>query len=414
MSTRPDELVDVAADGGTPVALDVPPPIVSESATLTPALWMRYAAEPSRVRTGNRVRLLRDGRATFPEMLAAIAGAHQHVNLASYTFNSDVTGRTFAEALTERAKAGVEVNLIYDAIGSSDASQDIFDRMTAAGVNVIEYHPLRPWAPRWGWWRRDHHKILVVDGEIGFTGGVNIADSFAPPEKGGGGWRDTHIKIEGPVVGDLQRFFIAVWRRAGGRRLHKKAYLPPLKQAGATPSRVIGNTLLWNRWAIRKAVLQAFRAAERSIWIANAYFIPDNTIFAELLRARARGVDVRLMLPRKSDVKIVAFAARSYYQALLDEGVRIFEWTGPMLHAKTMVVDGVWSAVGSFNLDRWSLLNNLEVSLTLFDPAVAAELERMFVEDALLCEEIVPAAWRLRPARERWLERLAGLLSPWL
>src|SRR4051812_7447156 len=234
MSSVPDDAKAVA-----PAAEEIPAPVAV--APLPPSIWTRYAAEPERVRTGNRSRLLRDGIAAFPEMLAAIAAAKKHVNLASYMFNSDVTGRTFAAALAERAKAGVEVNLIYDAIGSSDAVQEMFDTMTSAGVNVIEYHPIRPWAPRWGWWRRDHRKILVIDGEIGFTGGVNISDVYMPPEKGGGGWRDTHLKIEGPVVADLQRAFISVWRRAGGRRLHKKAYLPVLKQVGATPARVIGN-----------------------------------------------------------------------------------------------------------------------------------------------------------------------------
>ena len=386
----------------------------SPASPLPPGVWMRYASDPARVRTGNRARLLRDGAAAFPEMLAAIAAAKKHVTLAIYIFASDDVGEQFAAALSERAKAGVSVNVLYDAIGSSEASYAIFDGMRAAGVNVIEYHPIRPWQPRWGWWRRDHRKILVIDGETGFTGGINIAKQYAPPEKGGGGWRDTHVRLEGPVVGDLQRFFMATWRRAGGRRLPKRDYLPPLRQAGATPARVVGNTLVFNRWAIRRAVLAALREARKSIWIANAYFVPDHGVLAELLRARARGVDVRIMVPRKTDVKVVAFASRSYYQVLLDEGIRIFEWNGPMLHAKTMVVDGVWSTVGSFNLDRWSLLNNLEVTVSLFDPEVAAELERMFTADTERCSEIDPTQWRIRRTRDRILEWLAGWLSPWL
>src|SRR5579859_2517112 len=369
---------------GNPASVGVPPSVGVASepppvarVRLPDELWARYSAVPRRVRHGNRVVLLRDGRATFPEMLSAIEGARLHVNLASYMFRSDSTGNVFAEALSAKARTGVQVNLLFDAIGSSDADYALFESMRAAGVDVIEYGPLRPWMRRWSWWRRDHRKILVVDGKIGFAGGVNIADVFAPAETGGGGWRDTHLRIEGPSVADLQRFLIAVWRRAGGRRLDRKEYLPPLAEVGVTPARVVGNTLIWNRWAIRKSVLTAFRAARRSIWVANAYFIPDGSILGELLRARARGVDVRLMLPRKSDVPMVALASRHGYQLLLDEGVRIFEWTGPMLHAKTMVVDGIWSAVGSFNLDRMSLVNNLEVSVNLFDPVVGQELEKM-------------------------------------
>jgi cardiolipin synthase len=400
VSSAPDE----RGTGKSPVA----------TVPLAPAVWLRYAVAPERVRLGNRVQLLRDGIATFPAMLDAIAGAKKHVNLASYTFAGDATGRIFAAALSEKAKAGVEVNVLYDAIGSGDTPAALFESMAQAGVNTVEYHPVRPWRARWGWWRRDHRKILVVDGEVGFAGGINIADSYQPAEKGGGGWRDTHVKVEGPVVSDLQRFFIAVWRRAGGRRLDKKAYLPVLGMPGVSPARVVGNTLLWNRWAIRKAALNAFRAARTRIWIANAYFLPDGPILGELMRARGRGVDVRVMVPGRSDVPITAAATRSYFQLLLDEGIRVFQWNGPMLHAKTMVVDGVWSAVGSFNLDRWSLANNLEVSLNLFDPVVGAELEKMFEDDAKLCSEITQEAWRLRSARDRVIEWIARLLAPWL
>ncbi len=396
------------------LALPPVPPAPPEPPSGPPPDWIRYAVDSRRVRHGNRIHLLRDGAATFPAMLAAIDEAKAHVNLASYTFASDSTGRTFAEALKARAKEGVEVNVIYDSIGSNDASQEIFDDMTAAGVNVVEYHPIRPWRARWGWWRRDHRKILVVDGTAGFAGGLNIADAYNAPDKGGGGWRDTHLKLEGPSVSDLQRFFIAVWRRAGGRRLDKKRYLPPVAAVGRTPVSIVGNTLLWNRWAIRRAALTAFRAAKKKIWIANAYFIPDNTILGELLRARDRGVDVRFMLPRVNDVAVVGLASRSFYKVLLDEGVRVFEWVGPMLHAKTMTIDGVWSAVGSFNLDRWSIVQNLEVSVNSFDPEVAAGLEAMFTEDLAKCVEVTRETWRLRSWRERTLEWLASWLSPWL
>ena len=391
-----------------------PGPIPASAPAIAPAEWTRYAMDPARVREGNHVEVLRDGSGTFPAMLEAIAGARRHVNLATYTFASDGTGRTFAEALSERARAGVEVNVIYDSIGSTDASEDVFEGMRRAGVNVIEYHPIRPWKPRWGWWRRDHRKILVVDGEVGFAGGLNIADLYAAPEKGGAGWRDTHVRLEGPAVEDLQRFFIAVWRRAGGRRLAKRRYLPPLVPVAGTPVRVVGNTLLWNRWAIRRSALTAFRAARRTIWIANAYFVPDGTILGEIVRARGRGVDVRVMVPGKNDNPVVGWAARSLYAMLLGEGVRVFEWMGPMLHAKTMVVDGIWSTVGSFNLDRWSLFNNLEVSVNAFDPAVGGELERMFTQDMLLCEEITAERWQRRPASWRVKEWLCGWLKPWL
>ena len=379
-----------------------------------PLDWRRYATDPFRVRSGNRVALLRDGIATYPAMLDAIAAASRHIDLSTYLIADDGTGRIFASALMEKARAGVEVNLLYDAFGCRDTPAAFFDQLAAAGINVVEYHPFKPWRARWGWLRRDHRKILVVDGTIGFAGGLNLADLYAPPEKGGGGWRDTHLKLEGPIVSDLQRFFIGVWRRAGGRKLDKKAYMPPLAEVGGTPARVVGNTLFWNRWAIRKAALHAFRAARKSIWIANAYFIPDGTILGEILRARARGVDVRIMVPGRSDVPLTAAATRANYRLLLDEGIRIFEWKGSMLHAKTMVVDGLWSAVGSFNLDRMSLVNNLEVSVSLFDPVAAAELQKMFEDDQKLCDEILADRWSRRSFGDRVFEWLASLFSPWL
>ncbi len=167
----------MSAAPGSTEAQAQPPPVAH--VPIPDEVWARYAAVPRRVRPGNRVALLRDGRATFPEMLAAIAKASRHINLASYMFRSDSTGKVFAEALSAKARAGVQVNLLFDAIGSSDAEAGLFDRMRGAGVEVIEFHPIRPWLPRWGWWRRDHRKILVVDGEVGFAGGVNIADVFS-------------------------------------------------------------------------------------------------------------------------------------------------------------------------------------------------------------------------------------------
>lgn len=380
-----------------------------------PERVISYAIAPERLSPGNRVEILRDGRAAYPAMLAAIERARRTINLETYILASDRTGWRFARALAERARAGVEVNLLFDAIGGWELSPDYLRYLSDAGVRVLDYHPIAPWRTRWGWNTRDHRKILVVDAEIGFTGGINISDDYAPYEEGGGGWRDTHCQVEGPVVRELVRLFIDAWRRCHGPPLDTRLHLAtPDEARGAVPASVLENSVFRNRSAIRRAYLHAVKQARRTIYITNAYFIPDQGLLRALRNARKRGVDIQIMVPASSDVVAVWFASRALYKRLLSWGVRIFEWQESMLHAKTAVIDGLWSTIGSCNLDHRSFRLNQEANLVFLDEVVGRQMVAMFESDKKLCQEVSLEAFERRPLRWRLLERLCYLFRSWL
>jgi cardiolipin synthase len=298
----------------------------------------------------NGVRLLINGREAFPEMLSAIRGARQSVLLEMYWFDSDRVGRTFAAALTDAARRGVKVAVIYDAIGSLGASPQMFDELRAEGIHVLEYNPVAPWRRRFRLdrlTRRDHRKILLVDGTLGFTGGVNLADQWAPEEEErGGGWRDDMIRVEGPAVDGFLRCFAGAWRRQAGE-------LPPfVAEALAAPEplptarseghrvQVVGEVGLGGRHAMGSSYLVAIYRSDRRVWIKNSYFVPDRRVVRALRRAARRGVDVRVIVPGESDVPVTAWASRHVWGRLMRSGVRIYQWTRGILHSKTAVVDG--------------------------------------------------------------------------
>lgn len=335
---------------------------------------MKYCPRPRQVRPGNRVVLLVGGGQAYPEMLDAIEGARHHINLAVYIFRNDTVGTRFAEALARAVERGVEVNVVYDAMGCLETPRAFFDDLEAKGVHVLEYHPLRPWRPRWAWFNRDHRKILVVDGGVGFTGGINICDDEAPESWQGKGWRDLHVRVDGPAVRDLQRAFRRIWRQAHGRRMRARHYLRVVEPAGTSPVRVVGNFGLWNRLSIHRAMTRAIGRSRKFIYIENAYFLPGERLLRGLLRAAARGVQVRIVVAGKSDIPIIARATRALYPRLLAAGVQIFEWNRTVLHSKAACIDGLWSEVGTYNLDHWSALRNLEIAVNVFDPAFATTL----------------------------------------
>jgi len=364
---------------------------------------------------GNQLRLLRNGSAAYPEMLAAIAAAEQQILLEMYWFGSDSIGRKFAAALGAAAQRGVEVAIIFDAVGSVGASDDMFAELMRVGAQVIEYNPIAPWKRRFRLsrlTRRDHRKILVVDGKIGFTGGINIADYWLPPEDGGAGWRDDMVRIEGPAVAGLSDCFARVWARLRGRELRVPEALreppPPSRARLRTPAvRVLGQRFIRTQREISRAYLHYLRRAERRIFIANSYFVPDGRVLRALARAARRGVDVRIIVPGQSDVDIVRHASRAVWGRLLRAGVRIFEWEESVLHAKTAVVDGLWSTTGTFNFDYMSLRMNLEVNVSVLDARFAERLEASFLQDFELSREVLPVDFRFRPLGQRLLEYLA-------
>ena len=359
---------------------------------------------------GNRVTLLKDGREAFPSMISAIEGASSTINLETYMLRSDRTGWRFGEILAKKSSEGVEVNIIYDSLGSLDCGEDFLQFLQSRGINIMEYNPIAPWKKGWRWLRRNHRKILVVDGRVGFTGGINIADDYSDPSEGGKGWRDTHIKIEGPVVRELQRLFLSTWKKSAGER----KYFPYLEESGDTPVQIVGSREIRNRKAIKKAYINAIKNAKQSIYLTNAYFIPDRGILRAIWNACKRGVELVLILPGVSDVKVVQYASRSLYSRLLSQGVKIYEREGKVLHSKTAVIDGIWSTIGSYNMDHRSYLYDLEVNAIIYGREFGEKVKRVFIDDLKDCSKIELDKWKERPLKEKLFEKFCFRFRHWM
>lgn len=329
---------------------------------------------------GNRVRVFRDGDETFPAMLRAIASAERYVCLETYILRDDKTGWEFAEALAARARAGVEVSMLFDGWGSMALGGDYREYLTGNGVRMYEYHPVMPWRQGFELNRRDHRKQLIVDGRAGFLGGINIADEYRSRD-GEPAWRDTQIEVEGPAVRRMLRLFSHTWLRHGGAPFHADLYRERTPDMGSVAVQVLGNRSHFDRGAIKRAYIAAFSKAREKILITNSYFVPDGEIRRALQHAARRGVRVALLLAGKTDVRLLQAASRFYYHGLLDHGIELYEWTQSTLHAKTAVVDSHWSTVGSYNLNWRSLFHNLECNLIVHDKNAAADIEKMFWDD---------------------------------
>jgi cardiolipin synthase len=359
---------------------------------------------------------LRAGRETFPAMLSAIRTAQSHVHLEMYILRGDHVGTEFKLAMIERAKSGVHVRLIYDSLGSFGLPGAYVSELQQAGVETIEFHPVAPWRPRWGLNQRDHQKILVVDDRVGFTGGINIGDEYVPLEAGGGGWHDMHVRVEGPAVFDLARLFRSMWIKNGGAPFPEPS-MPRTEAASDAHTalvQVISNARIRTRFQMRRAYLFAVRRAEDRISIMNAYFIPERRLRREFVRAVQRGVNVRLIVPGSTDITAVYYATRFLFARLLRRGVRIFEWQDRMMHAKSAVIDGVWSTIGSYNLDRRSLLHNLEVGVIVIDRGVGKMLDTQFEVDLQHCREVDLATWERRSMWHKFLEWFFFQFRYWL
>ena len=346
-------------------------------------------------------------------MLRAIEEARRQILLEMYWFGSDTLGRRFAEALSKAAQRGVEVLVIYDSIGSWEADTGMFEQMEEQGVRVIEFNPVMPWRRRFRLdrlSRRDHRKILVVDACRGFTGGINIGNEWLPDSEGGAGFRDDMVCIEGPAVLGLMNCFFRTWSAQQGEALERSLLagaspLPPAP-AGTQEVRVLGEARFRKRREIVAAYLRNIYRATKRVWITNSYFVPDRSVVRALRLAALRGVDVRVLLPGVSDIAIVRHAGRAMYQRLLRAGVRIFELSGTVLHAKTAVIDGRWSTIGTFNLDYRSLRWNLEVNVAVQDTGFASEMEESFSRDLEQSVEIDLKGFAARPWSDRFWEAL--------
>jgi cardiolipin synthase len=387
----------------------------------------RYCLTPHRMKPGHRLSVLVDGAEAYPAMLAAILGARREVLLETYIFESDATGKRFHHALCDRALAGVSVRLVVDGAGSWNLSGPDREALLDAGAHLATFHPVRPWRRHWGWSVRDHRKLLVVDEDMAFTGGLNIGDEYAPREWGGKGWHDVHVRVHGPVVADLRRSFFDAWRYASPDGVPKRLTHPrplPAKHPPEVPgpaaaegtgramSLAIGR--FRDRRLIEKHLQRAVSLSQTRVFIHSAYFIPNRRWRKTLRRAAMRGVDVRVMVPHHSDVPGIVYASRHTYASLLRGRVRIFEYLPTMLHAKSIVVDGAWCSIGSYNLDQRSLQYNWELVLSIVDDEAAFALEERFARDLVLCREVDPDEWRRRPFWERLQERIFYYFRLWL
>jgi cardiolipin synthase len=372
---------------------------------------------------GNRVLLLADGQATYAAMFKALENAKDHINLESYIIEDDETGRKFADLLLRKQREGVQVHIIYDSLGSMLSPDSFFQRLRDEGIQVVAFNPLNPLAgeKKWGLTHRDHRKILIVDGKVAIIGGVNISKVYSStPFKRGKNekvpihWRDTDIQIEGPAVAELQKLFLDTWMMQREAKPALRDYFPELKEEGNALVRVIGSTPGETNRVPFIVYVSVISFAETSIHLTNSYFFPDEQIIKALTDAARRGVDVKIILPGITDSLLALHAQRSYYSKLLQAGVQLYEHSNSLLHAKTAIVDSVWSTVGSTNMDYLSLLNNDEVNAIILSKEFAGEMEKMFAGDLANSKQIQWEEWKNRPLLPRTREWFVSLFVRWL
>ena len=377
-------------------------------------LQTMYALTGSPLVDGNRVEILRNGVQIFPSMLSAIRAAQKTINLEFYIYWDGEIGRQFAEALAERARAGVHVKAVLDAVGSAPMSRSLIEFLQRNGIDLEWYHPLR-WYTLSRFNHRTHRKLMVVDGSVGFSGGVGIADEWLGDADSKDHWRETVLRVEGPAVTQMQFAFMDNWVKSRGELLTGLDYFPQVSPSGNQRTQVIKSSPSEGSSTVKLLYIVSIVSATKSIYISNAYFVPDRDTERALQSAVRRGVDVRVIVPGEfTDVPLVREASRMHYETLLRRGIRIFEYQPTMMHAKTMVVDGIWSTVGSSNFDDRSFRLNDEVNVNVYDEGIAQQMEAMFHEDLARCEEITMRKWFRRPRWSRIKEAIADMLKPQL
>jgi cardiolipin synthase len=369
----------------------------------------------SALTVGNNVVLLQDGPSTYKAMFEAIAAAKDHVNMESYIIEDGEIGERFAGLLLDRQAHGVQVNMIYDSAGTFGTKNAFFQRLRDAGVQVLEFNPINPLAAKKTWApdHRDHRKLLIVDGRTAILGGVNISSVYSTGSSPRAareavdlttGWRDTDIRIDGPAVAEFQKLFLDTWQKQNGTALAPKDYFPAVAAQGGEIVRAIGSTPDDEYSLVYLTLISAIATAERQVHLINAYFVPDPQLVRALLEAAARGVDVKLILAAHTDSSSAHYAGRSHYEQLLEGGVKIYERRGGLVHAKTAVVDGVWSLVGSSNLDWRSALDNDEINAVILSRDFAARMEASYAADIAASDAIDLETWRQRPFMLRMRE----------
>lgn len=389
-------------------------------------LALEAALSDSPLSAGNKVQLLQDGPSTYQAMFAAIEAARDHINLETYILDDDPIGRRFAAALIAKQRAGVQVNLIRDSVGTLRTPAAFFEELRSAGIAIVVFNPVNPLTAKAGWDvnQRDHRKLLIVDGKTAFTGGINISSVYsssgsrAEPSTGRPGselpWRDTDLQVDGPVVAEFQKLFIETWEKQKGPSLAKRRYYPPLTRQGDEVVHAIAGAPDEPYSLIYATLISAIDSAEKEVLVTNAYFVPDPQLVASLKGAVARGVDVKLVLPAVTDSALVLHAGRSNYDELLRGGIKIYERQNALLHSKTALIDGVWSTVGSTNLDWRSFLHNQEVNAVVLGNAFGQRMRAAFDADLAASNPVTLAQWEQRSPLQRMKEMFGRLWQYWL
>jgi cardiolipin synthase A/B len=358
---------------------------------------------------GNKVTLLADGQAAYAAMFKAIQNAKYHINLETFIIEDDEVGRKFTDLLLQKQAEGVQVNLIFDSVGSYSTPDSFFQRLRDKGIHVVEFNPVNPMKAHGHWLLKhpDHRKILVVDGKVAIAGGINISAVYSSRLSGrkrAKGTplpvRDTDVQIEGPAVAEFQKLFFDTWQKQNGVKLSEQDYFPAPKEVANALVRVVGSTPGQSNRLTFVVYVAAITFAEHSIHLTNAYFIPDDQTLDAFTAAAKRGVDVKIIVPSSSDSSMALHAAQYNYAELLKAGVKVYERRNAWLHAKTAVIDGVWSTVGSTNLDFWSLLSDDEVNA--------------FARDLAESDQIKWDSWEKRSLWQKIEESFAHMFSHWM
>ena len=390
-------------------------------------MLQRYSAviesvSESPLTKGNKVTLLVDGAATYAAMFKAVENARDHINIETYTIEDieDEAGQKFADLLLQKQAEGLQINLIYDSLGSFTTPAAFFQRLRDGGIHVVEFNPQNPLKAR-GKWRlakSDHRKMLIVDGRVAITGGINFSRVYSSGPSGAGDekeaqmpWRDTDVQIEGPAVAEFQKLFLDTWQKQKGATLSDRNYFPDLKEGGNALVGALGSTPGEANRITFIMYVAAITFAENSLHLTHAYFVPDAQIMKALTEAAKRGVDVKIILAGTTDRSLALYAGQYHYSDLLKSGVKLYKRRNVLLHAKTLVIDGVWSTVGSTNMEWWSFSSNDEVNAVILSREFAIEMEKMFAKDLAQSDQIRWEEWKKRPLLSRIWEQLAHLFS---
>jgi cardiolipin synthase len=364
------------------------------------------------VQPGNQVTFYHEGNSAIEGIREAIRSARHHIHMEFFIFQPDETGRSMLELLAEKAREGVEVRLLYDAMGSRRLHRRILRPLLAAGGKCHEFLPLNLLRRRIQVNMRDHRKITVVDGRIAFTGGLNIGDEYLGRNPRYGYWRDTHLRLEGPAVAELQRVFIEGWDFAAEEDLRGHSYFPESSSIGPHPVQIIPSGPDMDLKSIRQIYFAAILHAKKRLWIASPYFVPDAGLRDALCLAGYLGIDVRLLCQFHPDKWIPFFAGRYYWADVMDAGIKVYQYVHGMMHSKVVLVDGEWASVGTANLDNRSLYLNFEVNSLIYSPPAVAELEKAFQKDLTDSILVERSAFSRRPLPARLVENACRLLSP--